>query len=112
MEWLAAVVPVLPELGVGSLLFVFAIWRERAHNSEKERWVTERAGLIAEKREAVDRERKRRDEDDQRRDQRIGALAAENEELERRLDEERAARRQAEDSLRLPRLLEEGGAAS
>lgn len=108
---LAVLVPILPQLGGGGLLFAFAIWRERAHNTAAARWVEERAALIAEKVMAVAAERTAWAEDDQRRDKRIAALVAENEQLEKRLDDEREARRLAQDrTVQLPqhRLREEG----
>lgn len=111
----AVLVPILPQLGGGGLLFAFAIWRERAHNVAATRWVQERAALIAEKVSAVAAERTARQEDEDRRDRRIAALAAENEALERQVDEERAARRRAEDggTVRLPqhRARDEGAAS-
>lgn len=111
---LSVLLPILPQLGGGSLLLFFAIWRERAHTAAQERWERERAALIAERVSAVVAERKARDEDDERRDRRITALVAENEQLEQRLDKERAARRQAQDAARrLPqhRIRDEGTAS-
>ncbi len=111
---LAVLVPILPQLGGGGLLFAFAIWRERAHNTAAARWLEERAALVAEKVAAVKAEREARAEDDARRDKRIADLVAENEALEGRLDDEREARRTAQDgTVRLPshRRREEGTAS-
>lgn len=96
---LAALLPVLPDLTIGTLLFAFTIWRERAHSGEAKRWSDERVALLAEKRDAVKEVRDQHREDDERRDKRISALIAENEQLERQLDEQRRARRAAEDAL-------------
>lgn len=96
--FLAVLVPTLPQLGGGGLLFAFAIWRERAHNTAAALWVAERAALIAEKAAAVAAERAARVEDDERRDRRISALVADNAALESHVDAERTTRRQAQDS--------------
>lgn len=96
----AVLVPILPQLGGGSLLFAFAIWRERAHNSASKLWGEERAGLIAERVAAVIAERAHWNEDDKHRDERIRALGVENRALEKALDEQRRARRTAEDGPR------------
>lgn len=118
---LAVLVPILPQLGGGGLLLVFTVWRERAHNveverwkQEVERWGRERAALLAEKAAAVKAERDARAEDDERRERRIAALVEENEALEKRLDDEREARRQAQDgTVQLPlHRLRDGGTAS
>jgi hypothetical protein len=101
---LAVLVPILPQLGGGSLLFAFAVWRERAHNAAAKQWAEERAALIAERVAAVAAERAAHAEDDARKDKRIAALVAENEALEKALDDERRVRRNAEDGARTQRL--------
>ena len=102
---LAILIPALPQLSGISLLLVFAIWRERAHNGEKTRWETERAALIAEKNDAMALARGQFAEDDARREKRITALIEENEALELKMDTERRARRMLEDQTQyIPRV--------
>lgn len=109
---LAVLIPVLPELGIGSTLFAFAIWRERSHSTAAALWVVERTALVAEMASKVEAERKRIAEDDARKDQRIGSLVAENTALELQVDTERTARRAAEDRAamipQIPRHRQEG----
>lgn len=110
---LAALLPVLPEMTVGTAMFAFAMWRERAHAGDAKRWTEERAALITEKRDAVKEVRDQHAEDDKRRADRIADLVRQRDDLERELDEERQLRRAAEDNastVRLPRhrLRDEG----
>lgn len=112
----ASLLPVLPEMTVGTLMFAFAMWRERVHHVAATRWDTERAGLIVEKSAAVKEARAQHSEDDTRKDKRIAGLAAENDELEKRLDAERSVRRAVEDqaqTVQFPRhrLRDEGTAS-
>lgn len=112
----AALFPVLGEMTLGTIMFAFAMWLQRSHHTESQRWDAERANLITEKSAAVKEVREQHAEDDKRRAERIADLVAQRDSLEQRLDEERANRRAAEDlsrTVQFPRhRLQDEGTAS